>query len=133
MEAAGTDAVPVPAAPSETRDWSELPLDALSLVFTKLYLFDDVLMGAGLVCHSWLDAAKVPSLWRSVDMADRRLVKKKLRSRESDTLGAMAKLAVDRSGGQLQGFSARIFVHAELLNYIGDRYQTCFSLRHYLP
>ncbi|KAF8775033.1 hypothetical protein HU200_005083 [Digitaria exilis] len=44
---------------AQARDWSELPRDAIA----------SILMGAGLVCHSWLDAAMVPYLWRSVDMA----------------------------------------------------------------
>ncbi|OEL19004.1 hypothetical protein BAE44_0019977 [Dichanthelium oligosanthes] len=78
MEAAGVDA----------RDWSEQPVDALSLVFAKLGAVE-VLMGAGLVCHSWLNAAaKVPSLWRSVDMAHHKLVDEM----DGDVLCAMAKL-----------------------------------------
>jgi hypothetical protein len=120
----GVDALPDPAEPPTpmTRDWSELPCDALLFVFTKLDLFD-TLMGAGLVCHSWLDAAKVPSLWRCIDMADRRLVEKKLLQRGgTDVLRAMAKVAVERSDGELQGFFGREFVTVELLNYIGDRY-----------
>ncbi|CAL5003465.1 unnamed protein product [Urochloa decumbens] len=121
----GADALP----DDDTRDyWSSLHLDALSLVFTKLDLFD-ILMGAGLVCHSWLDAAKVPSLWRGVDMVDQGLVLEKLRSGESDVLCAMAKLAVDRSCGQLQEFHGKRFVTAELLNYIGDRAPSLKTLR----
>jgi hypothetical protein len=34
----------------------------------------------------------------------------------------MAKVAVDRSGGQLQVFVGKRFVDDELLKYIGDRY-----------
>ncbi|KAF8662538.1 hypothetical protein HU200_056135 [Digitaria exilis] len=68
MEAPTTGDVPVPEAASY-RDWSELPLDALAWVFGKLGAVD-ILMGASYVCHSWLDAAKVPELWRSVDMSN---------------------------------------------------------------
>ncbi|CAO2176185.1 unnamed protein product [Urochloa humidicola] len=126
---AGTVALPDPASPlPAARDWSELPIDALLFVFTKLDIFE-ILMGAGLVCRSWLDAAKVPSLWRCVDMADHELVLEMLRSGETDLLCAMAKLAVDRSCGQLQAFLGKRFVTAELLNYIGDRAPSLKTLR----
>ncbi|CAL5007797.1 unnamed protein product [Urochloa decumbens] len=114
---------------SSTRDWMELPLDALETIFAKLSAVD-ILMGAGLVCHSWLDAAEVPSLWRCVDMASHELVEhKRFRYGGNDVLCAMAKLAVDRSNGQLQEFSGRRFVTAELLNYIGDRSPSLKTLR----
>ncbi|CAO2206066.1 unnamed protein product [Urochloa humidicola] len=124
----GTGALLYLAPPSATRNWSELPLDALLFIFTKLDLLE-ILMGAGLVCHSWLDAAKVPSLWRCVDMASHELVERKFRCGGSGVLRAMTKMAVDRSGGQLQEFSGRRFVTAELLNYIGDRAPSLKTLR----
>ncbi|CAL5010820.1 unnamed protein product [Urochloa decumbens] len=69
MEAPTVDVPPLPS----DRDWSELPLDALAMVFGKIGAID-ILMGAGLVCHSWLEAAKLPDLWRSVDMAHHKLL-----------------------------------------------------------
>jgi|UniRef100_A0A0E0EIV6 hypothetical protein len=59
------DELPLPSP--ETRDWSELPLDALSVVFANLHAVD-LLMGAGRLCSSWLHAAKLPHLWRCIDM-----------------------------------------------------------------
>ncbi|TVU43200.1 hypothetical protein EJB05_09647, partial [Eragrostis curvula] len=115
--------------PFDTRDWSELPLDALTLLFAKLGAIE-VLMGAGLVCHSWLDAAKVPDLWRSVNMERHKVVEEltvvsfpfpEPKKIDSDVLCAMAKVAVDRSGGQLEVFVGKQFVDYELLKYIGDR------------
>jgi hypothetical protein len=52
-------------------------------------------------------------------MADRRLVEKKLLQRGgTDVLRAMAKVSVERSDGELQGFFGREFVTVELLNYL---------------
>ncbi|TVU43191.1 hypothetical protein EJB05_09637, partial [Eragrostis curvula] len=114
--------------PSDTRDWSELPLDALTLVFAKLGAIE-VVMGEGLVCHSWLDAAKVPDLWRSVNMARHKVVEEltvhsilfEPKKIDRDVLCNMAKVAVDRSNGQLEMFVGKQFVSDELLKYIGGR------------
>ncbi|VAI94054.1 unnamed protein product [Triticum turgidum subsp. durum] len=131
------------------RDWSEMPLDALTCVFAKLGAVE-LLMGAGLVCRSWLHASKAPELWRAVVMSRppdtpegteaflRAIAKVSSELRPSvpitgiddpwsamvkvdDSLCAMAKAAVDRSGGRLQKFVARDFGTDELLEYIADR------------
>ncbi|KAM3279165.1 hypothetical protein ACQJBY_046462 [Aegilops geniculata] len=98
-------------------DWSLLPLDAQSLIFVRLGAVD-VLMGAGLVCHSWLVAAKLPEVWRSVDMDKHEVVLLK----GDAVLRQMAKAAVDRSNGQLREFVGRLFVTDELIKYIVERY-----------
>ncbi|XP_040384508.1 putative F-box/LRR-repeat protein 23 [Oryza brachyantha] len=110
-----------PPAPGTTRDWSELPADALSVVFAKVSAVD-VLAGAGLVCRSWLDAAKMPDLWRSVDMDDAvEFLHRGDQDRDVLVLRAMAKVAVDRSGGRLEVFKGKRFVSDALLEYIVDR------------
>nr|CAB3482393.1 unnamed protein product [Digitaria exilis] len=107
---------------SASRDWSGLPIDVLLLVFRKLGAVE-ILMGSGLVCHSWLEAAMVPDLWRSVDMANDNVEKV-----DEDILCAMAKVAVDRSKGRLEVFLGKFFVTDEILKYIGDRSTSLKSL-----
>lgn len=97
MEAGG-DSEPVQA--TLARDWLELPLDALTSVFAKLGAIE-ILMGAGLVCHSWLATAK-----GAFSVA----VKENCRSGARDVLCAMVKEAVDRSSGQLEVFIGEEFV-----------------------
>ncbi|CAM0911056.1 unnamed protein product [Alopecurus aequalis] len=108
------------------RDWSELPLDVLALVFAKLGAVE-VLMGAGLVCHSWLEAAKLPSLWRFIDMEHHDVLRGK-KKKTRDVLCAMAKAAVDRSNGELEVFAGSEFVTDELLKYIAERSASLKSL-----
>lgn len=119
MESPTAEDLPAPeVVASGSRDWSKLPLDALASVFGKLRAVE-ILMGAGLVCDSWLEAAKVPELWRSVFMVEPKI--------NHDALRAMAKVAADRSAGQLEFFAGEKFVTDELLKYIGDRYLASLS------
>uniref|UniRef100_A0A8I6WHR1 F-box domain-containing protein n=1 Tax=Hordeum vulgare subsp. vulgare TaxID=112509 RepID=A0A8I6WHR1_HORVV len=114
------DAVPVP-----DRDWSGLPPDVLSLIFAKTGAIE-VLMGAGLVCHPWLDAAKAADMWRTIDMERHGAVVNK---QDKGVLRAMAKVAVDRSDGRLEAFAAKGFVNDELLMYLRKRSPSLKSLR----
>ncbi|RLN03660.1 putative F-box/LRR-repeat protein 23 [Panicum miliaceum] len=123
MEEAGTQAQPA-ATLSTSRDWSALPLDVLLIVFANLGAVDG-LMGPGIVCHSWLEAAKVPCVqWRSLDMANHKALEKM----NDGVLCEMAKVAVDRSKGQLEVFLGELFVTDEILKYIGDRSASLKSL-----
>ncbi|KAM0910231.1 hypothetical protein ACQ4PT_014293 [Festuca glaucescens] len=119
------------------RDWSLLPIDVLVSVFARVGAVD-VLMGAGLVCHSWLQAAKLPDVWRVVDMQEVEVVlSEEVLFRDHwmplyeylDVLRAMAKTAVDRSGGQLREFVGNEFVTDELIQYIVERSPLLTTLR----
>ncbi|VAI28470.1 unnamed protein product [Triticum turgidum subsp. durum] len=107
-------------------DWSKLAQDALCLVFVKLGAVE-VLTGAGLVCRSWLQAAKLPDpLWQSLDMDH---LHSKLPLKNKPNLRAMAKEAVDRASGRLEAFTAEWFVDDELLGYIASRSPSLRSLK----
>jgi hypothetical protein len=111
------DAAPPPVREEPpARDWSLLPLDVLTSIFVMLGAVD-VLMGAGLVCRSWLDAAKLPYVWRVVEMEEEDLPEV-VRNKSRNVMEAMAKAAVDRSDGQLRVFAGQWFVDQDLLKYI---------------
>jgi hypothetical protein len=114
MEAAPPPVPEEPPAP----DWSLLPLDALVSVFVRLN-FVRILTVAAFVCRSWRDAAKVPDVWRVLEMVDHKIVEK----RDLDWLRGMARAAVDRSDGQLRVFAGKLFVTDKFLKYILER---CF-------
>jgi hypothetical protein len=106
-----------PSLEQPARNWSELPLEPLHSVFSKLGVVD-LLMGAGLVCHSWLEEAKQPDLWRSVHTRHHH----KVLDMSAGDLREMLKAAVDRSAGGLEVFVGDWFLTDNLLKYIGDRY-----------
>lgn len=55
-------------AAAETRNWADMPLDAILAVFHKLDHID-ILMAADQVCSSWRRAARdEPMLWRHIVM-----------------------------------------------------------------
>uniref|UniRef100_A0A8R7V004 F-box domain-containing protein n=2 Tax=Triticum urartu TaxID=4572 RepID=A0A8R7V004_TRIUA len=111
------------AAPP-ARDWSSLPLDALSSIFVRLSAVD-VLMGASLVCRSWLEAANFPDVWRPVDMDKH----ESMFLKGDAILREMTKVAVNRSDGQLKVFAGGMFVTDELIKYIMERSPSLTTLR----
>uniref|UniRef100_A0A0D9VFJ3 F-box domain-containing protein n=1 Tax=Leersia perrieri TaxID=77586 RepID=A0A0D9VFJ3_9ORYZ len=107
----------------ETRDWAEMPSDALAAVFGKLDV-TDLLTGAGIVCRAWRRlAATDPTLWRRVDMSHQGDIM------EDDEAAAMARAAVDRAAGTMEAFWADSFVTDVLLLYISERASSLKSLQ----
>ncbi|KAM0872062.1 hypothetical protein ACQ4PT_038980 [Festuca glaucescens] len=85
----------------------------------------DVLIGAGFVCRSWLEAAKLPDVWRVVNMENHDV----LLDKDESIMCMMAKAAVDRFDGQLRVFAGMWFVSHELVKYIVERSPSLTTLR----
>jgi hypothetical protein len=83
----------------ETRDWAELPRDALLAVLGRLDQAD-VLMGVEHVCRPWRHAAREePELWRRFDLRGRVAL-----ASPAGVLKAMAYAAARRGGGRCEAF-----------------------------
>ncbi|CAM0884223.1 unnamed protein product [Alopecurus aequalis] len=110
-------------AEEETRDWAELPLDAILAILHKLGHVD-ILMGAGQVSRSWRAAARdEPELWRRIDMLGHAELSHEL------NLHGMAREAVRRSAGRCEAFWGECAGDDDFLLYLGDQAPSLKSLR----
>lgn len=86
------------AVEEETREWADLPLDALLAVLRRLDVVD-ILMGPGHVCRPWRRVTREePDLWRHIDMRHH--------ANRVD-LQPAARAAVRRSAGRCEAFWAQ--------------------------
>ncbi|KAG8058805.1 hypothetical protein GUJ93_ZPchr0002g25915 [Zizania palustris] len=107
----------------ESRDWAEMPSDALAAMFGKLDVVD-LLMGARQVCRPWRQlAATNPTLWSRVDMSYQFDVT------ENEEAEAMARAVVDLAAGTTEAFWANSFVTDDLLLYVSVRASSLKSLK----
>ncbi|CAL4997260.1 unnamed protein product [Urochloa decumbens] len=84
----------------ETRDWAELPLDALLAVLGRFDVVD-ILVGAGHVCRPWRRAAREePELWRNIH------IRRHAKLAAADQIEAAMGAAVRRSAGRCEAFRA---------------------------
>ncbi|CAM0873254.1 unnamed protein product [Alopecurus aequalis] len=107
-----------PPAPEEaTRDWAELPRDALLTVLHRLGHVD-ILMGAAQVCGPWARAAREePELWRRVDLRFHGCPVSSLRVVD---LNRMAREAVRRSAGRCEAFWGEGALDHSVLSLLRD-------------
>ncbi|KAF8052687.1 hypothetical protein N665_1520s0005 [Sinapis alba] len=101
-------------------NWAELPSELTSSILSRLDTVD-ILENAQKVCTSWYRVCKDPSMWRKIDMRNRRDM--------GLNLEMMCRHAVDRSQGGLVEIDIWQFGTDSLLNYIADRSSNLRSLK----
>ncbi|RZC59927.1 hypothetical protein C5167_021685 [Papaver somniferum] len=124
-----------PAGPSEkVRNWLDLPVGVMHRIFLKVGAID-IIFSAQAVCTEWRNISKEPLLFHYIDMrlSTTTLFKKYAFSRRNKIckpdLVETAKIAVDRSCGQMVEFTMGDFGTDELLAYIADRSDSLKLLR----
>ncbi|XP_059436510.1 putative F-box/LRR-repeat protein 23 [Corylus avellana] len=105
--------LPPPDPADEFRSWLELPLDVTASILLRLGAID-ILKSAQMVCSTWYNLCKDPSMWRAIDMRNSG------NNREFRKLRKMCHDAVDRSCGQLFDINVEYFVNDDLLRHIAD-------------
>ncbi|KAJ4792198.1 RNI-like superfamily protein [Rhynchospora pubera] len=111
--------------PSCDRNWAELQRDVLLVIFLKIGMME-VFRAAESVCHSWRKVIKEePILWRRIHMTEHDY---KHLYRDPFSLMHLTRLAIDRSGGQLEEFSVYM-VNNCMLQYLCDRTSVLKRLR----
>ncbi|KAJ3693595.1 hypothetical protein LUZ60_009075 [Juncus effusus] len=124
------------------RNWAELNVDVLMVIFGKMRTID-VLMSVGSVCCSWRNVAKdEPELWRRIDMIRRgeqtALIQMNLTKLGIGQISGkrmeliktnLTKISIDRSRGKLEEFWIEYFGDDDLLQYLCDRTSVLKSLR----
>ncbi|WVZ94393.1 hypothetical protein U9M48_040291 [Paspalum notatum var. saurae] len=120
---AGTEEMP--AEEEETRNWAEMPRDALLAVLQKLG-HADVLTGVELVCRPWCRAAREePELWRRVDLRRRAA----LSFAPHVHLAKVARAAVTRAAGRCEAFWAEDIGGDSFVFFLGHTAPKLKSLR----
>ncbi|XP_062162817.1 putative F-box/LRR-repeat protein 23 isoform X2 [Alnus glutinosa] len=105
---------PSPDPADEFRNWLALPRDVTASILMRLEAFE-ILTSAQMVCSSWHNLYKDPSMWRAVHM------RKPVPLWEFPyDVEKMCRNAVDRSCGQLVHINVENFGTDELLRHIAD-------------
>ncbi|KAJ1698128.1 hypothetical protein LUZ63_006640 [Rhynchospora breviuscula] len=106
--------------PSCDHNWAELLRDMLLVIFLKIGMME-VFRAAELVCHSWRKVVKEePILWRKIDMSHMTDRDYKYPHHGPISLMRLIRLAIDRSGGQLEEFSVSM-VNDDTVRYLCNR------------
>ena len=105
------------ALPS-SRDWAELPVDALLYVFNNIDHVELVLGAAAGVCRSWRRVAtQEPVLWRHIDLSGQA----KLAFRTDVDLHELARTAVRRSAGLCHAFWSECAGDDDFLLFLAEQ------------
>ncbi|KAJ4981928.1 hypothetical protein NE237_032765 [Protea cynaroides] len=86
------------------RDWANLNLDLLIIIFQKLD-FEDLVIGVTLVCHSWFEGSKNPHCWQTLDLHNWSRIVRRFHPNENKDLHLelrpLIELAIRYSGGSI--------------------------------
>ncbi|CAH9104239.1 unnamed protein product [Cuscuta epithymum] len=112
---------PSTAPPPPPPPWVELPRDLTANILQRLGV-EDVLRNAIMVCTTWRNVCKDPTMWRVINMS-------KPSFSDDDELEDMCRHAVELSQGELNEIIIEDFCTNELLLYIAQRSSKLKKLR----